>query len=104
MNLMEFVVAALIVEALWETSKMFVVNGNKLNVDRIGAVAFGELIAITGKMDFLAAVGVNLKVPLVGTLLTGLLLSRGANFMHDIVSGIGNLYQSSKKNDTTVIK
>lgn len=96
MNLVQFATVALIVEALWETCKMFITNGKKINMDRIGAVAFGELIAISGGIDFLASVGINLRVPLVGMILTGLLVSRGANFMHDIVASVGNVYQGSK--------
>lgn len=99
MDIMQFATESLIVEALWETTKMFIKNGKEINIDRVGAVAFGELIAITGKMDFLASVGVSINIPIIGMILTGLLISRGANFMHDIVSSIGNVYQGSKPED-----
>lgn len=95
MNMTQILISALIVEALWETSKMFWQNG-KINYDRIGAVAFGELIALSANIDFLAAVGVNIRVPIIGNVLTGLLISRGANFMHDILASVSSMSNSIK--------
>lgn len=99
MNILQFVTVALIVEALWETCKLFVKNGKEINIDRIGALVFGELIAIMGQMDLLALVGIKLSIPIIGMILTGLLVSRGANFMHDLVASVGNVYQGSKQSN-----
>lgn len=96
MNMTQILISALIVEALWETSKMFWQNG-KINYDRIGAVAFGELIALSANIDFLAAVGVNMRIPIAGNVLTGLLISRGANFMHDILASVGTFSNNIKQ-------
>jgi len=95
MNLLQYVVAALVVEALWETTKMFWQNG-KFSYDRVGAVAFGELIAIGSNIDFFAAVGLPMYIPYAGMILTGLLISRGANFMHDLLENLNNIQQKTK--------
>lgn len=95
MNLLQYIVAALIVEALWETTKMFWQNG-KFSYDRMGAVAFGELVAIGSNMDFMNAVGLPMHIPYVGMILTGLLISRGANFTHDLLSNISCIHQKNK--------
>lgn len=95
MNLLQYVVAASVVEALWETTKMFWQNGKFIH-DRVGAVAFGELIAIGSNIDFLAAVGLPMDIPYVGRILTGLLISRGANFMHDLLENLNNIQQKTK--------
>lgn len=95
MDLSKLVIAGLIVEAVWETTKLFWQNG-KANYDRIGAVAVGELVAIGANMDFLAAVGLKMNIPYVGMILTGLLISRGANFMHDIMTSLNNVMTRNK--------
>lgn len=95
MNLLQFVVAALIVEALWETTKMFWQNG-KFSYDRIGALAFGELVSIGSNIDFMYSVGLPIKIPYVGMILTGVLISRGSNFMHDFLDGISSFQKRSR--------
>lgn len=95
MDLLQFTTAALIVEALWETTKMFWQNG-KFSYDKLGAVMFGELVAIGAGIDFMAAVKLPIKIPYVGMILTGILISRGSNFMHDILGNMNNMHQKSK--------
>lgn len=95
MNLMVLLVLATIGEAVWETLKLFWQNG-KLNMDRLGALAVGELLSIGTGLDLLNLVGIPMKIPFVGVILTGLLISRGANFIHDILSSINNVQQNTK--------
>lgn len=90
MTILQFVIAALIVEALWETSKMFWQNG-KLSIDRVGAVAFGLLIAVGAGMDFMSAIQLPIHIPYVGMIVTGLLISRGSNWIHDLMGKIETL-------------
>jgi hypothetical protein len=52
-------------------------------------------------MDFLAALGIPLQIPYLGMILTGILVSRGANFMHDLLGSVNAIYQSKK--DTNII-
>lgn len=95
MDLLQFTTAALIVESLWETTKMFWQNG-KFSYDKLGSVLFGELVAIGAGIDFMAAVNLPVKIPYLGMILTGILISRGSNFMHDILGNMNNLHQKSK--------
>ncbi|WML33846.1 hypothetical protein [Clostridium sp. OS1-26] len=95
MDLLQFAIAALIVESLWETTKMFWQNG-KFSYDRLGAVLFGELVAIGAGIDFMAAVNLPTKIPYLGMILTGILISRGSNFMHDILGNMNNIHQKNK--------
>lgn len=95
MDLLQFATAALIVESLWETTKMFWQNG-KFSYDKLGAVLFGELVAIGAGIDFMAAVNLPTKIPYLGMILTGILISRGSNFMHDILGNMNNIHQKNK--------
>ena len=81
------VIAATICESIWETLKMIWQQG-KFDIDRIGALVLGLLIAVAGQLDMFALVGIKLVVPYLGMILTGILFSRGANFVHDLLNKI----------------
>lgn len=95
MNFIGVIILAMIGEAVWETLKMTFQNG-KLSIDRIGALVVSISLAFATGMDLFKLVGISQNVPFLGILLTGLLLSRGSNFMHDILESIGNLNQNLK--------
>lgn len=96
MDFVQFIVIAFLVEATWETLKMVWQDG-KVSVDRVGALIIGLLLAIGTRLDLLAIVGIPIYIPYLGTVLTGLLISRGANFAHDIFETISSLYQGTKE-------
>ena len=77
-------VAALLAEAVWETGKMVWQQG-KISVDRIGALAIGILFAVGAGLDLCTVLGICFVYPIIGQLLTGILISRGANFVHDLL-------------------
>jgi hypothetical protein len=68
----------------------------RVNFDRIGALAVGLLLSIATGADILAFVGISSKIPLVGIVLTGILISRGANFTHDLLASVSNMHQNTK--------
>jgi TRAP-type mannitol/chloroaromatic compound transport system permease small subunit len=79
----KMVIIAMIVESVWETLKMVWQEG-KLSIDKIGALVVGLIIAVTVGFDILAALGFDERIPFVGIILTGILISRGGNFAHDL--------------------
>jgi len=83
-------------EAVWETLKMVWQEKHRFNFDRIGTLIVGLILAFTTGMDMLQLIGISTKIPYTGIILTGILLSRGSNFMHDIVSSISNVCQNTK--------
>lgn len=95
MNLIGLLILALIGESIWETLKMTWQNG-KVSVDRVGALIIGLLLAFGSGLDLLSLVGVPLVIPYLGVFLTGLLISRGANFIHDLISSVNNLKENTK--------
>lgn len=99
MNVLSLIVLALIGEATWETIKMTWQQG-KVSIDRIGAMGIGLLLALGTGLDIMAMVGVPMKIPYIGMVLTGLLISRGANFIHDILQSVNNINQNTKNQNT----
>ena len=84
------IVAAFLAEAVWETLKMTWQPG-KLVVDRVGALVVGLVVALVFGLDLFALLGFAVYWPglaLVGVVLTGILLSRGSNFIHDLLKSI----------------
>lgn len=89
MSIVTIVTVALLVEAIWETLKLVWKDG-KANVNTIGALVVGILTAILAKLDIFAMQGISLSIPIVSYVLTGILISRGANFIHDLFNKIGD--------------
>jgi len=50
----------------------------------IVSAALAVTLCVLADVDVLAVAGLSLGAPVVGSTLTGVLISRGANFMHDI--------------------
>lgn len=77
---------ALIVEALVQVLKAGVPD--TINVPAwlwpVCSAALGMLLCVLAKVDALDLLGISLSLPIVGSLLTGLLVSRGASFIHDL--------------------
>ncbi len=96
MDLIKLFVMALLCEAIWETLKLLWENG-KASLDRIGALTVGVLLAITTKLDILSLIGLPSVNPLIGMLCAGIIISRGANFVHDFlkVMSSGGRYRRS---------
>lgn len=89
MSIVTIITIALLVEAIWETLKMVWQDG-KANVNTIGALVVGVVVSILAKIDIFAIQGISLSVPVIGYVLTGILLSRGANFIHDLFNKLGD--------------
>lgn len=95
MDMTKVFLIALIGESLWETAKLFWQKG-KLNIDKVGAVLVSIMLTIVTGLDIFELLGFNISIPVLGEVLTGVLISRGANFIHDILGSVGNLYSKSK--------
>ena len=89
MSIVTIATVALLVEAIWETLKLVWKDG-KANVNTIGALVVGILTSILAKLDIFAMQGISLSIPIVSYVLTGILISRGANFIHDLFNKIGD--------------
>jgi len=94
MDFYKLLVVGASLEALWETCKMFWQEG-KISADRIGAVTLGVFLCVAAGVDFFGMVGVPLAVPYAGMVLSGLLVSRGANFLHDFLAAMEGLKKNA---------
>ncbi len=88
-SLLLILVVAVLVEAVWENLKMVWQSG-KLNVNMIGSLVVSILISILTKIDIFGALGITINI-YVGSALTGIIISRGANFVHDLLTKVNQL-------------
>lgn len=87
MEYAQLVIVAILIEAIWENIKMVWQNG-KFSIDKIGSLVISILICILVKIDIFPIVNLSIMVPVIGSILTGIIVSRGANFVHDLFNKI----------------
>lgn len=85
MEAVAFILLAILIEAIVEILKSLIVEG-KLNK----SVALSLLVAIpvtvlTG-LDLFVLVGLPIALPYVGAALSGIIISRGSNYVSDLVN------------------
>ena len=83
MQYTQLIIIAILVEAIWENLKM-IWDKNKLNINMIGSLLLSMIICVLAQINIFEIVGINLIVPIIGSLLTGIIVSRGANFVNDL--------------------
>lgn len=87
MNIAQLTIVALLVEAIWENLKMIWQNG-KFSIDKIGALILGITICVFAKIDIFSMLNIPLNIAYLGSIFTGIICSRGANFVHDLYNKI----------------
>lgn len=87
---LQLLVMGVLVEAVWENSKIVWQDG-KFSIDMLGALLLGIIIAIATGTDILLIAGLHSTIPILGMVLSGILASRGANVVHDIIEKIRDI-------------
>lgn len=87
MEITTLIIIAVLIEAIWENLKMIWENG-KFSVNRIGALLLSILVCFLAKIDVFEIVGIALGIKAIAYILTGVIVSRGANFVNDLFSRI----------------
>lgn len=83
MDFAQLIVVAILVEAIWENLKM-VYDKKKLNLNMVGSLILSIIVCLAARIDIFEIVNINLVVPFIGSVLTGIIVSRGANFVNDL--------------------
>lgn len=78
-------IMAVLIEAVISYIKAFAVD-KKICWQVIVSVVFSVLICIAYNLDIPAAIGVCGSVRFVGNIITGILVSRGSNYIYDVLS------------------
>lgn len=95
MSYFGIVFLAVIVEGIITYIKEFFVNG-KFQWQMLISIAAGILVSAAYGADVLTLAGLTTPVPYLGNILTGILISRGSNYVFDLVKSV-----QTEKNDQT---
>lgn len=89
MDYAQLIIIAILVEAIWENLKM-IWDKNKLNINMLGSLLLSMIICVLARINIFKIVGIELIVPIIGYLLTGIVVARGANFVNDLFTKLNN--------------
>lgn len=92
--LVSVIVISFVIESIWSTVKLVWENRKHPDWQRVAIILLSVAVCIVYGMDVIALVGITSTVPVVGMILTGILASRGANGINDLLTKI---YQWRKK-------
>lgn len=93
------IILAFLVEAIYTNLRM-IWDSNKFNWNQLGALIVAVIVSVFAGVDVFPAVGINMIVPYVGSVLTGILISRGANVIFDVLKKINEMLSGKMTTDT----
>lgn len=64
---------------------------NKIDVNSIVTAVLGIILAIASGLDAFALAGIDFKFAIIGQVLTGLVISKGSNYVYDFITKIISL-------------
>lgn len=96
--MIQLIILSLLAEAIWENLRMIWENG-KFSINRLGALILSIIIAVGTKTDLFELLKLDIFIPVLGSIFTGILISRGANVVHDLLKKIQNLSENSSENE-----
>lgn len=88
MELTGLLIFSVLVEAIVTTIRWVVEE--EFTWFKVAALVISVLVCVAYGVDFLAELGFSSSVPFVGSVLTGVVVSRGSNFFFDLVSALKN--------------
>lgn len=89
MEYSQIIIVAILIEAIWENLKMTWQNG-KISIDRIGSLIISVVMCLLVNANVFSIVGLTISIPYIANVFTGIIISRGANVVHDLFEKIAN--------------
>ena len=89
MKYSQIIIVAILIEAIWENLKMIWQNG-KVSIDKIGSLIISVVMCLLVNANVFSIVGLTISIPYIANIFTGIIISRGANVVHDLFEKIAN--------------
>lgn len=83
----KILVMSFTVVSLYDIIKSFYSN-RKVDINSIATAIIGVILSVLAQLDLFSLVGINFLVPYVGQVLTGFIISKGANYIFDFITKI----------------
>ena len=94
-SLTALVFFAILIEGMVEYVKLGIQKN--MCAEIIGAVVAGLIVAFGFHLDLFAAVGITTDVPFISTVLTGIIVARGSNYVWDLIGRFTEVEKSVVK-------
>ena len=88
-KLTEIISFAVLTESIITYFKEFFISGD-FSFSMLFSIVLGVIIAIAYKLDLPEYLNLKSSIPYVGNVLTGILISRGSNYIYDILKVVTN--------------
>lgn len=85
MNFTQLIIISILVEAIWENIKMIYQN-KKISISMIASLLISIFLCIVANIDIFPILEISISTPIIGNIFTGIIVSRGANFVNDLFS------------------
>lgn len=86
--LSQLLLVALLIEAIVTNIKPIYDKTKGWQIDIILTLILSIVICVLVRIDLFALVGIPMILPYVGSVLTGIIVSRGANAVHDLIASL----------------
>lgn len=86
----KMIMVAILIEGIVTYFNEFFVSGN-MPWQMICSLVLGIIMSVSYKLDLPKHLGLKSSIPYIGSILTGILISRGSNYLYDILKIITNL-------------
>ncbi len=93
------ILMAVIVEGLITYARTFIVSG-KFQWQMFLAIIIGIIVTLIYNVDIFSMLGIVTAVPFVGNVLTGIIISRGSNYIFDLIKSLQNAGNGISKIDS----
>lgn len=85
----KMIMVAILIEGIVTYFNEFFVSGN-MPWQMICSLVLGIIMSVSYKLDLPKYLGLKSLIPYIGSILTGILISRGSNYLFDILKVITN--------------
>lgn len=89
MEYAQLIILSILIEAIWENLKI-IWNEKKVNFNQLCVLIISMILCVLTKIDIFPIVGLKISIPYIGCLFTGIIVSRGANFVNDLFKKLSN--------------
>lgn len=79
------IMVAILIEGIVTYFNEFFVSGN-IPRQMIFSLILGMVISVSYELDLPNHLGLKSTIPYVGSILTGILISRGSNYLYDLIN------------------
>lgn len=90
-NLSGLIFLAIIVEGLITYVKEIYTDG-KIKWAMVASIVIGMVVSVGYSIDLMSYVGLTSPIPYFGSILTGIVISRGSNYIYEVYDTIKTLF------------